>query len=124
MYTFDEGVAEDRLLERWFSRSRFLTEREKHRRSDRLPKYFGRFKQEAGAVPIILRPCKMMGASFAFRKTSLIIFLLRRPWRKLLFRETSPLQLNTQIKTPLLPFLKMHQLRKHRFLEAVALVRG
>ena len=43
-----------------------------------------------GALPIILRPCKMMGASFAFRKTSLIIFLLRRPWRKLLIGETSP----------------------------------
>ena len=43
-----------------------------------------------GAVPIILRPCKMMGARFAFRKPSHIIFLLRRPWRKLLIGETSP----------------------------------
>ena len=32
MYTNDEGGAEDRLLERQFSRSRFLTVREKHRR--------------------------------------------------------------------------------------------
>ena len=32
MYTNAEGVAEDRLLERQFSRSRFLTVREKHRR--------------------------------------------------------------------------------------------
>ena len=46
---FDEGVAEDRLLERWGCSSRFLTAREKHRHRYRLPNGFGRFKQEAEA---------------------------------------------------------------------------
>ena len=48
-----------------------------------------------GAVPIILRPCKMMGASFAFRKTSHSIFLSAPSMAQVFNRGDFPRQITT-----------------------------
>ena len=51
-----------------------------------------------GALFIILRPCKMMGASFAFRKTSHSIFLSAPSMAQAFIQGDFP------FKNPLLPF--------------------